>query len=85
MLARRDTEGREMSEVKHVYAEEFLAVHNKELEAHSSYRPDMKYTLMFPRGNLVMDTRDKVLTPEDAQVFEEVGRRVAQRYKLIIP
>lgn len=74
-----------MSEMKHVDAEEFFAVHNKELEAHSSYRADMKYTQVFVRGDLVMSTRDKVLTPEDARVFEEVRKRVAQSYKLIIP
>lgn len=70
---------------KHVYAEEYLAAHNRELEGHTKYRDDMKFTQVRANGDLVMDTRDKVLAPEDRQVFNEVCKAVDQRYKLIIP
>jgi len=74
-----------MSMRKQVYAEEYVAAHNRELKGHLKYRADMKYTQVLANGALVMNTRDKVLTPEDAQVFDEVCKTVAQSYKLINP
>lgn len=74
-----------MSIRKQVYAEEYLATHNRELQRHPKYRADMSYTQVRANGALVMNTRDKVLVPEDAQVFEEVCKTVAQNYKLILP
>lgn len=70
---------------KQVYAEEYLAAHNRELEGHPKYRDDMKFTQVLANGTLVMNTRHKVLTPEDSQVFNEVCDTVDQNYKLIIP
>jgi predicted P-loop ATPase/GTPase len=74
-----------MSIRKQVYAEEYLAAHNRELNGHPKYRNDMEYTQVLANGTLVMNTRDKVLTPEDRQVFDEVCKTVDQSYKLIIP
>ncbi|MFZ3209481.1 MAG: hypothetical protein WA140_11725 [Geobacteraceae bacterium] len=70
---------------KQVYAEDYLAAHNRELNYHPKYRNDMKYTLVLANGTLVMHTQDKVLTPEDSHVFDEVCKTVDQSYKLIIP
>ncbi|MCX5825287.1 MAG: hypothetical protein NTY86_17780 [Deltaproteobacteria bacterium] len=74
-----------MSIRKQVYAEEYLAVHNRELIGHPKYRNDMKYTRVLANGILSMNTRDKVLTFEDKQVFDEVCKTVNQSYELIIP
>jgi hypothetical protein len=74
-----------MSIRKKVYAAECLAAHNRELMRHPNYRADMNYTDVLPNGALVMNTRDKVLVPEDGQVFDEVCKTVAQSYKLILP
>jgi len=74
-----------MSIRKQVYAEEYLAAHNCELNDHPKYRDDMKFTQVLANGALVMNTRDKVLTIEDAQVFDDVCKTVDQSYKLIIP
>lgn len=73
-----------MSTKKQVYAEEYLAAHNRALKGHPKYRNDMKYSQVLATGALVMNTRDKELTPEDAQVFEEVCKTVDKNYKLII-
>ena len=70
---------------KQVYAEEYLAAHNRELKRHPKYRAGMIYTQVLANGALVMNTRNKMLVPEDAQVFGEVCKTVAQSYKLIFP
>lgn len=74
-----------MIEKKGIYLEEYLEIHNNVLGKHPRYRLDMKFTQVDFRGNIVMDTRDDVLNPEDAQVFEAVVKQVAQTHKLIIP
>lgn len=45
----------------------------------------MSYTQVLVNGNLVLNTRDKVLALEDAQVFNEVCETVSKSYKLILP
>lgn len=74
-----------MSIRKKVYAAEYIEAHNHELMRHPKYRADMNYTKVLANGALVMNTRDKVLVPEDAQVFDEGCKTVAQSYKLILP
>jgi hypothetical protein len=74
-----------MTERTGLYAEKYLAIHNNVIGKHPRYRPDMKFTQVHALGGLTIHTRDKILTFDDSQVFEEIGRRVAQTYKLIIP
>jgi len=74
-----------MSMRKQVYAEEYLAAHNKGLNHHPRYRDDMKFTQVFINGDLVMETRDKVISQEDIQVFEDACKTVGGNYELIIP
>jgi hypothetical protein len=76
---------KQVSERKRVYAEEYLAAHNRELERHPKYRADMKFTQVLPNGSLVQMTRDPVIAAEDNQVFDQVCKTVAQSYDLIIP
>jgi len=74
-----------MPERKSVYFEDYLAAHNNALKGHPSYRSDMGFTQADARGNLVFNSRDKVINPEDLKVFEEVVNLVAQTHKLIVP
>lgn len=74
-----------MTERKSVYLEEYLVAHNKALEEHPRYRLDMKFTQGDARGNLVFDTHDKVINPEDVKVPEDVVNLVAQTHKLKVP
>lgn len=73
-----------MTERKSVYLKEYLEVHNDTLKKHKDYRPDMKFTQTDSRGCLTLDTRDKILAPEDQKIFEEVSEQVAKTYKLLI-
>lgn len=74
-----------MTERKSVYLEEYLAAHNNALEEHPRYRLDMKFTQAYAQGHLVSNTHNKVTSPEDVKVFEEVVNLVAQTHKLIVP
>jgi hypothetical protein len=74
-----------MTERTGLYAEDYLKIHNDTLKKHSLYRPDMEFTQVHALGNLTLNTRDKKITVEDCQVFDEIARNVAQTYKLIIP
>lgn len=74
-----------MTERKSVYLEEYLAALDNALKEHPRYRPDMKFTLANARGDLVFNSHDKVINPEDVKVFEEVVNLVAQSHKLIVP
>lgn len=74
-----------MAEKKLIYAEEYLAVHNKFLKEHHYYRPDMMFSQVDAQGNLVLKTHDKILSSIDEQIFNEIVENVSQYYKLIIP
>jgi hypothetical protein len=74
-----------VTERKSVYLEEYFAAHNNALKEHPRYRSDMKFTQADARGNLVFNTHDKVITPEDVKVLEEVANLVTQTHKLIVP
>ncbi len=70
---------------KDVYADEFLAAHNNELEEHKQYQPDMEFTSVDVHGSLIMDTRDRQLKTGEEEVFNEVVEKVRATHKLIIP
>ena len=74
-----------MTERRAVYLEAFVTAHNECLLRHPGYRPDMKFTFGSARGDLVLHTRDQVISEDDAQVFEEVLQKVATTHRLVTP
>lgn len=70
-----------MSPKKELYGEDYLAIHNKLLEAHPKYREAMKFTQLLPYGDVVFNTKDKVLSKEDKDVLMEITTSVSEKYK----
>lgn len=73
-----------MTGKKSVYLEEYLAIHNRVLETHPCYSPDMAFTQVDAIGNLCFNTKDEVINSGDLQVCNEVAKQVEKTHALII-
>jgi hypothetical protein len=72
-----------MDSREEVYLEKYIAAHNERLRHHPQYREDMSFHFGSCRGDLVLQTRDRRMSEDDAVVFAEVLRSVAATHKFI--
>lgn len=70
--------------MNNVYLEEYLSIINENLKKHKGYRPDMEFSRISAHGDVVLKTRDSILSTEDRKIFDDVIEIVNQQYKLII-